>query len=165
VWLGIEKPNLKENVTKIWSMRDGTTDPNDHSDGDLKAVASEETESRPAMKTLQIFWSEITDDNNGVSHSWSLYVGEANKGVNPCDSQPINNHDEFCKAPGRYGLPTSVSNDMWEINVEGMDCTLFGDRLECPGADTRISITCAADPRPADTCGSEFHKAITHCDW
>jgi hypothetical protein len=51
-------------------MRDGTTDPNDHSDGDLKAIASEETESRPATKTLQIFWSEITDDDNSVSHYW-----------------------------------------------------------------------------------------------
>ena len=37
-WKTIEKPGLKDNdaVTKIWSMNDDTTDPDEHDAGDLK---------------------------------------------------------------------------------------------------------------------------------
>ncbi|ORY03129.1 hypothetical protein BCR34DRAFT_492642 [Clohesyomyces aquaticus] len=39
LWKSVEKPLLMKDVTvtHIWSMKDGTKDPDDHPDGDLKA--------------------------------------------------------------------------------------------------------------------------------
>jgi hypothetical protein len=116
---------------------------------------------------MQVFWSEVSDGVSPLAWYWQIFVGEAGKGVDPCTGTPINNIYDF-SAPSSQNPdvwnepPTSISGE-WKIEVEGMDCTFFGDRLECPGQ----TITCAADPRPFDDCASLNmpSKAIVHCDW
>jgi hypothetical protein len=150
-------------------MKDSTTDPEDHPDGDLKASASEEPEYRQPAKTMQVFWSEVSDGSGPLQWYWQIFVREANKGVDPCEATSINNIYEF-SAPGGKNFwndaPTSISGK-WDINVEGLDCVFFGDRLECPSANGMLMISCTADPRPLDDYSTlnMSSKAIVHCDW
>jgi hypothetical protein len=55
-WLNYEKPELMKNdkVTKIWSMRDGTTNSEERPGGDLKARSSAPPTIPTPTKTLQL---------------------------------------------------------------------------------------------------------------
>jgi hypothetical protein len=130
---------------------------------------SEEPEHRQPTKTMQVFWSEVSDGVSPLAWYWQIYLGEAGKGVDPCEATPINNIYDFSAPSGKNfwnDAPTTVSGQ-WDINVDGIDCVFFGDRLECPGANNMLSIPCTADPRPFDDCASIGmpSKAIVHCDW
>jgi hypothetical protein len=130
---------------------------------------SEEPEHRQPTKTMQVFWSEVSDGVSPLAWYWQIYLGEAGKGVDPCEASPINNIYDFSAPSGKNfwnDAPTTVSGQ-WDIKVDGIDCVFFGDRLECPGANNMLSIPCTADSRPFDDCASLGmpSKAIVHCDW
>jgi hypothetical protein len=130
---------------------------------------SEEPEHRQPTKTMQVFWSEVSDGVSPLAWYWQIYLGEAGKGVDPCEASPINNIYDYSAPSGKNfwnDAPTTVSGQ-WDINVDSIDCVFFGDRLECPGANNMLLIPCTADPRPFDDCASLGmpSKAIVHCDW
>jgi hypothetical protein len=90
-WLNYEKPGLIKNdkATKIRSMRDGTTNPEERPNGDLKARSSAPPTIPTPTKILQLFWDEFVDETSGLSHYWQLYLGEAEARVSPCNEKTI----------------------------------------------------------------------------
>jgi hypothetical protein len=141
-------------------------------------------QSRQAGKTLQLFWEVAPASRSdpmpplGVppiaepNFQWYFYLGDANKGSDPCNSDPIDTNFEAPKGDN----PPVVVDGEWEFDVPELGKCKYqgigkvgpaGDNgwLHCPG---RPAIMCVPDKRVIDKCNSDTtikSKAISHCDW